>query len=82
MKLTDSQRLFIEVGRIEGDIKQILCKMGELEVEGYDLEGSELEAHYNEKIKELQKKRRYRLRKARTAYNKEIKHENTANKIT
>lgn len=82
MKLTDSQRLFIEVGRIEGDIKQILCKMSELEVEGYDLEGSELEAHYNEKIKELQKKRRYRLRKARTAYNKEMKHENTANKTT
>lgn len=76
MKLSKSQQFFIEVGRIEGKIIGYLNEMVGHEVDGYEMKGSELEKWYNEKISEQKKKRRYLLRKAKAAYNKEMnKHE-------
>lgn len=75
MKLTKSQQFFIEVGRIEGKIIGYLNEMVGREVDGYEMNGSELEKWYKEKISEQRKKRRYLLRKAIIAYNREMKHE-------
>ena len=75
MKLSKSQELFIEVGRIEGKITEYYNEMVSHEVDGYEMKGSELEKWYKEKISEQRKKRRYLLRKAIIAYNREMKHE-------
>lgn len=81
MNLTESQELFIEVGRLESSIIHLYDEMTGHEVEGFDLEGSELEADYKEKINKLRRRRRYLLRKARTAYNKEMKAHNERKEV-
>lgn len=60
MKLTESQELFIEVGRIENLL--MAMTIGDI-------------PRQDEEYKKYLKKRRYLLRKARIAYNKEMKHE-------
>lgn len=60
MKLTESQELFIEVGRIENLL--MAMTIGDI-------------PRQDEEYKKYLKKRRYLLRKAKTAYNKEMKNE-------
>lgn len=62
MKLTESQELFIQVGRIENLL--MAMTIGDI-------------PRQDEEYKKYLKKRRYLLRKAKTAYNKEMKKHET-----
>lgn len=62
MKLTESQELFIEVGRIENLL--MAMTIGDI-------------PRQDEEYKKYLKKRRYLLRKARAAYNREMKKHET-----
>lgn len=61
MKLTESQELFIEVGRIENLLMAMTIGLNPKKDD--------------EEYRKYVKRRRYLLRKARAAYNKEMKHE-------
>lgn len=69
MKLTESQELFIEVGRMEEHIVNLVLREAV-----YDGE-PKVQEMIGEDINDHRKRRRYLLRKARAAYNKEMKHE-------